>query len=94
MHLTPTRRSFLKHSALAVSAAGVAKLPLGGQSSQVDAHIDIMPTEVIGSALVDWEFSHIGDPADDVSNGGEYGGGNILPASQDPLGDPADDPRA
>ncbi len=46
---TPSRRSFLKQSALAVSAAGMARLPLGGQAPQVDAHIDIMPTEVIGN---------------------------------------------
>ncbi len=42
-----TRRNFLKSTAIAASAAGLCRLPLLGQASQVDAHIEIMPSETI-----------------------------------------------
>lgn len=44
-----TRRNFLKTSALAASAAGLVRVPLAAQATQVDAHIEVMPAETIGT---------------------------------------------
>ncbi|MGI4853906.1 MAG: alpha-N-arabinofuranosidase [Janthinobacterium lividum] len=44
-----TRRTFLKRSALAASAAGLARMPLASQSTQVDAHIEILPAATIAT---------------------------------------------
>jgi alpha-N-arabinofuranosidase len=46
---TVTRRNFVQWSAMAASAAGLARLPLAAQATQVDAHIEIMPSETIGT---------------------------------------------
>ncbi|MEO6803255.1 MAG: alpha-L-arabinofuranosidase C-terminal domain-containing protein [Granulicella sp.] len=47
--LRSSRRSFLKNSALAASAMGLARLPLSAQAAQVDAHIEVVPSETIGT---------------------------------------------
>jgi alpha-N-arabinofuranosidase len=44
-----SRRAFLKTSTLAASALALRTTPLLSQSSQVDAHIEIMPSEPIGT---------------------------------------------
>ncbi len=45
----PNRRTFLKTSALAASATTLARVPLFAQAAQVDAHIEVMPGEAIGT---------------------------------------------
>ncbi len=45
----PTRRSFLKTSTLAASALALRVNPLLSQSTQVDAHIEILPAEPIAT---------------------------------------------
>lgn len=49
LHPSMTRRLFLKTSTLAASAAGLARLPMTAQSSQVDARIEVVPSEPIGT---------------------------------------------
>jgi alpha-N-arabinofuranosidase len=44
-----SRRKFLKTSALAASALALRSSSLSSQSSMVDAHIEVMPSEVIGT---------------------------------------------
>ena len=48
-HTAPTRRAFLKTTTLAASALALRTSPLLSQSAQVDAHIEILPTEPIGT---------------------------------------------
>ena len=47
-HLT-SRRKFLQTSALAASALAFRPSPLVSQSTQVDAHIEVLPAEPIGA---------------------------------------------
>ncbi len=44
-----SRRRFLKQGALAASALALPSLPLAAQATQVDAHIEVMPGEPIGT---------------------------------------------
>ena len=44
-----TRRSFVKSSALAGTALALPITQLLGQATQVDAHIDVVPSESIGT---------------------------------------------
>jgi alpha-L-arabinofuranosidase len=46
---SPTRRAFLKTTTLAASALALRTSPLLSQSAQVDAHIEILPAEPIGT---------------------------------------------
>ncbi len=44
-----SRRRFLRDSAFAASALGLVRQPLVAQATQVDAHIEVMPAETIGT---------------------------------------------
>jgi alpha-N-arabinofuranosidase len=48
-HISTSRRSFLKTTGLAAAALSLRRAPLLSQSAQVDAHIEILPAEAIGT---------------------------------------------